>query len=198
MSLNERVIGFDLRVDGERPDPDWTAARRRDFLLRLDAERPLSVDPSVWPRASGEMSRGAGLLLQEPAEDDGAAWAIAITLEVATMTAAEQERWEAMYQPAEPVAVDERWLRLGFDVADESMLSGLSNCGYDAPDVDAWRVRWAPHLNRFHLFDEPRMAASFRLASDDRVPEHAPFFVFGLYRLRASRERKDEKSILTP
>ena len=59
------------------------------------------------------------------------------------------------------------------------------NCGYmpDQEDVQAMQNRWATHLNDHHLFDDPKQADEFRLLSNQRVEEHAPFFVFGIYRI---------------
>ena len=77
--------------------------------------------------------------------------------------------------------------RLGYDVADEVMTSGLSNCGYSNKEREVVRPRWASRLNRFHLFDDDDAALQFKVLSDARVPEHAPFFVFGIYRLGPAR-----------
>jgi hypothetical protein len=73
------------------------------------------------------------------------------------------------------------WMLLGFDVADSGFLSGLSNCGYSAEERPALREQWAPLLNDHHLFAEPIPAFAFRALTDARVPEHAPFFVYGLH-----------------
>jgi hypothetical protein len=70
---------------------------------------------------------------------------------------------------------------LGFDVSDGSLLSGLSNCGYSKRDIPALRMRWAPYLNAHHLFDDLKQAYEFRDQSNQRVLEHAPFFVYGLW-----------------
>ena len=73
--------------------------------------------------------------------------------------------------------------RLGYDVADLALISGLTNCGY-APDiVETMRARWAPRLNAHHLFTTATDAATFKSATDVRVPEHAPFYVYDIHRL---------------
>jgi hypothetical protein len=43
---------------------------------------------------------------------------------------------------------------------------------------------WAPLLNEWHLFDNPGDAATYADVTDQRVPEHAPFYAYGLYQLR--------------
>ncbi len=50
-------------------------------------------------------------------------------------------------------------------------------------------MHWGPHLNEDHLFTDPDQACAFREASDARVREHAPFFVYGLYDVPATGER---------
>ena len=80
-----------------------------------------------------------------------------------------------------PATPDPGWQWLGFDVADGSLLSGLTNCGYRADEAPALRAQWAGSLNGNHLFDELHDARQFRALAELRVPEHAPFFVYGLY-----------------
>jgi hypothetical protein len=79
--------------------------------------------------------------------------------------------------------VDESAELLGYDIADDVMTSGLSNCSYGDLDKSVLRSTWGPRLNRFHLFDRSDVALRFKRVTEARVPEHAPFFVFGLYRL---------------
>ncbi len=65
-------------------------------------------------------------------------------------------------------------------MADSGLISGLSNCGYDE-EVTELRQRYGPHLNPHHLFAEREPALQFRRVTSERVLEHAPFFVYGLY-----------------
>ena len=62
-------------------------------------------------------------------------------------------------------------------------MSGLSNCGYTAAEREPLRARWAPALNEHHLFHLVDDAAAFVKDCDQRVLEHAPFFVIGLWRV---------------
>jgi hypothetical protein len=64
-------------------------------------------------------------------------------------------------------------------------LSGLSNCGYEPPERATFRRDWARRLNDHHLFEDLATARGFRDATDGRVSEHAPFFVFALFRIDA-------------
>jgi hypothetical protein len=92
------------------------------------------------------------------------------------------ELWQDGLSSAVPKSPPAGWSLLGFDVADSSFLSGLANCGYtDHLVLLEARKNWANRLNEWHLFQEEDAARSFREEVDIRVPEHAPFFVFGLW-----------------
>jgi hypothetical protein len=108
---------------------------------------------------------------------------IAVTLLYGLYPSEEQARWDERIVGVVPAAVDRRWELLGYDVSDEWLLSGLSNCGYEADEVAPLRQRWGSHLNEHHLFTEVEQAKEFAKVSDQRVAEHAPFFVYGIYEL---------------
>jgi hypothetical protein len=72
---------------------------------------------------------------------------------------------------------------LGYDVADAGYTSGLANCGYTEEDARALRPLWAQALNSFGLLQTVEEAIRFREVSDRRVPEHAPFWIYAIWRL---------------
>jgi hypothetical protein len=74
------------------------------------------------------------------------------------------------------------WTLLGYDVADFPF-SGISNCSYTPEEGDRLRETWAPKLNEHHLFRDHEPAFAFAAVTDRRVPDHAPFHVYSLYRL---------------
>jgi hypothetical protein len=150
---------------GMSPDA-WSPARREQFLLRSDVPQPLSVDGRVWPVATGA---------------DGVNVAISILLR--DLRADGRDMWLPRALRIEADAT-----LLGYDVADEVMTSGLSNCGYSDEEKKLLRPIWAQQLNRFHLFDRSEGALQFKGITEARVPEHAPFFVFGIYLLSAGNE----------
>jgi len=84
--------------------------------------------------------------------------------------------------PTKPATRDPSWTLLGYDVADGSLVSALSNCGY-ATEAERQTAasRWATRLNLHHLFDSDVTADEFAREADRRVAEHAPFFVCALY-----------------
>jgi hypothetical protein len=86
--------------------------------------------------------------------------------------------------PTVPDRIPEGSTLLGYDVADDGRISGLSNCGYTEGEVRAMGPVWADRLNSFGLLSTLEDAVAFRQQCDQRVPEHAPFWVYTLWRLR--------------
>ena len=83
-----------------------------------------------------------------------------------------------------PSSPGKNWTSLGFDVADLFGTSALSNCGFEEEAVDRdSRKSWEREINEVHLFSDASAAVRFRDFSNSRVPEHAPFFVFQLWRV---------------
>jgi hypothetical protein len=178
----EETIGFDLR--SIVPDPSWTAERRTRHLLRRDVPAVRSADTQVWERLPG---------LPRPPVPEGlwpslsdlfaAAGALDRAGAVAVRITAFMEDEPAPGNP-DPAGPAESYDFLGYDVADYWMLSGLSNCGYKPEEAASLAPVWVPRLNDWHLFDDPDDAETFAEVTDQRVPEHAPFYAFGIYQLR--------------
>ncbi len=87
---------------------------------------------------------------------------------------------------AKPATIDDSWQFLGYDVSDLWCMSGLMNMGFVSgyDGAEALRAKWGPHLNASHLFDDPVPAEEFKNFSNQRVKEHAPFYVIGIWRVR--------------
>ena len=87
--------------------------------------------------------------------------------------------------PSEPGHPPSGWQLLGYDVGDRWLLSGLCNCGWEPGEIRPPAAWSAAALNEHHLFRDPDPAFGFAEITSLRVPEHAPFFVYSLYRLPA-------------
>ena len=179
----ERLLGFDARALAPEA---WPPDRRSAYLLRPSVAHPLSTDPLVWPRVIEDQELATRLVEPDLARlearlshVDPRSYAI-VALSILPVPAY-PDGLRHLAAP-EPPAVDDTWTRLGYDVSDGALLSGLSNSGYAARDVRALRSVWEPQLNEHHLFDDAARALEFRVLAERRVPEHAPFFVFGLLR----------------
>jgi hypothetical protein len=81
----------------------------------------------------------------------------------------------------DPDAISLSWTFLGYDVAGGSFVSGLTTCGYTPEQKEDAARRWSASLNAYHLFESAEAANEFRPYADERVAEHAPFWVYGLY-----------------
>ena len=178
----EATIGFDLR--SIVPDPSWTADRRTRFLLRRDVPSVRSVDPLVWerppglpppPEPEGLWSNLSDLFVAAHALDHAGAVAVRIT------ALEEDEQTPESPDLIGPAA--ERYDLLGYDVADYDLLGGLANCGYTPEEAASLAPVWAPLLNEWHLFGNPEDATAYAAVTAQRVPEHAPFFSYGIYQL---------------
>jgi hypothetical protein len=81
-----------------------------------------------------------------------------------------------------PSRVPSSWHFLGYDVADQWLVSGLSNCGYIEDEREEWRLKWSRRINNLHLLLDVDDAHEFAQATNQRVAEHAPFYVYGLWK----------------
>ncbi|MGA2435284.1 MAG: hypothetical protein ABSG25_08365 [Bryobacteraceae bacterium] len=206
----EALLGFDARemwLTGMR-EIGPGGGRPIQFLLRTDLDDVLSADTMVWPsifKSTVTLDLGPELPLPEWAgmnvpfwEDlnalrnaipqefgqDHPFWLIAATWHT-DIGFNEEERREGKIlgpyiAPTTPQQRVNAWRFLGFDITDPG-ISGLSNCGYDDTERDGLAAEWGRHINRYHLFDSLERAFAFRTLTNARLPEHAPFFVIGLW-----------------
>ncbi|MBI5479440.1 MAG: hypothetical protein HY906_11315 [Deltaproteobacteria bacterium] len=210
-SWEERLLGFDARV---ATPTDWPATRRSQYLLRPDVTQPCSADSRVWPSLfdrPGHVRPSYVGFFQDLWEDlehlrahvprgsprDRVLVGVTVQARQGGWTGQSPlapvlggrvfDAFSGLPLPlpfARPSARDRAWPLIGYDVADTSGLSGLSNCGYDLGfEREELQGTYAARLNDGHLFTTADDADEFRRMCDRRVPEHAPFFVYGLWRV---------------
>lgn len=93
--------------------------------------------------------------------------------------------WNAVLEPKlnrEPFPKD--WDFLGYDIADNGFISGLSNCGYNPSEKNILKEIWSDRLNEYGLLKNVSDAIEFRNLSNKRIPEHSPFYIYGLLKKR--------------
>lgn len=192
----ELVLGFDAREVALPFAHSWPQERREQYLLRPDLEKPLSTDVMVWesvfhlneqvalPKWIGpvqelwdSLERLETFLKHEDAQLTKPYQVIGVTRFLDSRLQAEMQN----HFQITPAEIDKSWQLLGYDVSDTYLLSGLSNCAYTSDEIKIFRERWSPQLNQHHLFTDYEQANVFKHMSDERVKEHAPFFVYGLY-----------------
>jgi hypothetical protein len=206
-----RLLGFDVREMWQEYHIIWSRERKDQYLLREDIKKPLSTDTMVWPSVFGAVDelhppvhRGSLSLWDDLEEmrDFMVArnitahiffWTIGITLVSGEFGAGQEAMGYPTLSALSLPAGSEHWALLGYDVSDHSLLSGLSNCGYWEDEKSEYTQRWGKHLNHYHLFSEVEPAVEFKEVSDRRVPEHAPFFVYGLYLIAKGMETAYEE-----
>ncbi len=195
--MNELLLGFDIRINNLDL---WGKDDRTTFLLRQEIEIPKSVDGDVWPRSktidvilkkeSLEKNWDFDLIMdlngliekfQKANEPNSSLIAISVISNSLDAPMASAERIVSPLKKMEYFAFFDF---LGYDVADEWQTSGLMNCGYLPEEIEALQ-KFAPKLNEHHLFEFVDDALSFKSVSDMRVPEHAPFYVYGLYKMKS-------------
>jgi hypothetical protein len=170
-----RVLGYDARIPRGVLASEWDGERRHRFLLKPDANVPLSVDTMIWP----SMVMRAGGVPQGPDRN----------YESSLASRPEEVRAAVRGQQAEIVAITEGdealshddWILLGWDIADQWLLSGIANCGKEAEEWRPIRKRWVDEVNEHNLFSDYGSADECRAEVDKLVPEHAPFRVYGLW-----------------
>jgi hypothetical protein len=204
-----RLLGFDARETAE----DCTTAplphdMRQQFLLRPEIQCPLSIDSGVWPTyflyypevwdllgrqkpplidvdpdCSGGLWLSLNRMKRRLSEHARPAVLLAVELFAPEETTVAEFPSSLIYSKPEPSMLPADSLLLGYDVADAGFTSGLSNCGYSDEELEALRPEWAKRINDFGLLRAQEDAFAFVEISNRRVPEHAPFWVFGLYRV---------------
>lgn len=205
--MAEILLGFQLRIYPENIQ-HLSAEWRKTYLLREDIEFPLSIDVSVWNYyednfllsniyanySGGSLRENVpnGLfifdlkdssVLNNPSHYDGALL-IGITvvndsLSIAQRLKAVHRIKDIQYTIAELNQVG--WHCIGYDIADEWLLSGLMNIGFNSIDKASLSRRFKEDINKYGLIDSIDIAQEYCIHCNEHIPEHAPFAVYGIW-----------------
>ena len=143
----------------------------------LDLDRMRTYYDSHQAQAPGGVFVGIELLSERAAEGDRISYKEPDGIQCALLL-----------EQTVPARLPEGSTLLGYDVADASRISGLTNCEYTEEEIRELGPLWANRLNSFGLLSTVDDAVAFREVCDQRVPEHAPFWIYGLWRLRSTNE----------
>ncbi|KAB2892720.1 MAG: hypothetical protein F9K28_11280 [Bacteroidetes bacterium] len=190
MLLKEILIGFDIREMEYSYQDSWSQDRKETFLIIGNIIKPLSTDRDVW---------NSIFTMYENLKQNLPSWTNPWE-NLFEMTSYTDKIWKDHWKPSWiigitllsgvnliaydhviPSGLEKNWMFLGYDVSDKYLLSGLTNCGYKPEEISLLKNKWKNHLNKYHLFDDPESATQFTNIANQRVPEHAPFNVYGLY-----------------
>ena len=198
--MSEVLLGFQLRVDcGQMPN--WSSDERAKYLLVASVSVPISVDTTVWPISINQsmLSRIFEDYSSEPfsAPNGLSVYRLRVALElldrregsvpIAITTLNEDADDLKTSHHIEDVGYTvadlsaRGWQRLGYDVADRWLTSGLMNCGYAATEKQALKASYGGLINDHHLFRETSDAIAFSVQCSARVAGHAPFLVYGIW-----------------
>jgi hypothetical protein len=200
---NELLLGFDAREMWLDVAEYWPEESKRHFLLRQDIVRPLSTDEYVWrsvfyvdsslqyPEWTGPIQNLWDNLATLQAYLDTTwiertfpYWLIAVTLEEDVCECENLLEWHDRVSNLITTPRDPAWAFLGYNIADKWLTSGLSNCSSNETEMQILRDTYASALNEHHLFDAIKPAVDYVHVTNERVREHAPFFVFGLWLIK--------------
>lgn len=200
--MDETLLGFQLRSSLDRVAP-WSQARRAQYLLVDQIDSPLSVDKAVWS-SSDDRSLLSKLFIDYFGKDNAAPNGLNIysVKDISALTKSsrfetsmligitavgdcgavlkEKHKVKESTVSLEQIRLN-RWKCLGYDVADHWLRSGLMNCGYSSLQKSELLKTFGPKLNKYGLFDSTDIAETFRADCNTRIPEHAPFCVFGIW-----------------
>lgn len=187
--MNTYIYGYSIRY--LRPDQDWTKQRRSVFLLDESVAIPKSVDANVWEEIAWQNAESSFGKIRLPCWEDRDEM-LKITayncthkdeVELTIVAFVEEERPlpEIVEMNSRNPIDQPTGFFIGYDIAGDGLISALSNCGFSKHDRIVAMEKYARYLNRHGLFEDVRIANQFAADSEIRVPEHSPFYVFGLY-----------------
>ena len=92
------------------------------------------------------------------------------------------EYWHGALFPSLNIQIPANWVFLGYDIADDGFESGLYSRGYEQNEKRLLQKTWITRFNEYGLIKDFKDVTEFKELTDKRIPEHAPFYIFGLWR----------------
>jgi len=189
------LLGTDIRVSPDEVAKLWPSARWHTHLL-VNNVVPLSVDVSVWPRASeydamddGSSISEVGLLSTKLStiyrKHDTSSVLIAV-VQHGDVEPVNRQQYEYVGHDDQRrlIISDHVFEFVGYDIADFWMGCSLSNCG-----IGQWvrtnniNVEQAlGRVNKWHLLEDIQSATMSRAVFDSISREHSPFIIYSVWR----------------
>lgn len=198
---DELILGFDARDVSDQRKLEWSESRREEWLIRPDVLTPLSVDAFIWPSVTAyqtflgqrawvgfiqdlwsDLNNLLIFLKSHPPSD--AYDIVGVVLVRRKFVSLDESLWNEIVMPTSPSVLGSVWSPVGYDVADRYLTSGLVCIPQSSPQFSRLKSAFAQKVNSDHLFDTYDDADLFRVEANHVITDHAPFFVFRIYKLR--------------
>lgn len=190
MKHSQILIGYSIRSLLE--DKSWTQNRRQFFLINPNTDLPKSASTVVWENIDDFIEENSDYslflnsygfqnkkeLLDLSSYDKNQTDRVMVRTCVHYLHSVPTFVW-ALNMPS--CQDDDGFYFIGYDIADGGMTSGLSNCGYTQDEMKYCQEKYLPFLNNHGLFDNFDIALDFMNYTNERVKDHAPFYIYSLY-----------------
>ena len=186
--MNTYLIGYSIR--SLQPDADWTQERRENFLIVPTVVLPKSADSNVWSEPVSDSiftnsgSINANIWVDRQKMLDKTKYMptnVGLVELVVYLYQLDSLPDYIKYMEAKSNRIPDHLEFIGYDIADEGICSGLSNCGYTKSDMKFCRENFSSYLNEHGLFNDFGMANQFLSYTNKRVSEHVPFYIYALF-----------------
>lgn len=203
--MNEHLIGFHLKIVPELIKI-WDQSRANKFSIQKNISNTFSVDVNVWPNCKNEqicteifkdyyvgqnnVQNGLNIfciknesVLHHHSRYNNEGYLIALSMHdnITNHFRCLKEMHSINIPCCLKQIQDAGWVRLGYDVADYWLYSGLMNCSFDDLEKNKLHHRFVNSFNKYGLFNLLNDADEFRVNLDLKVPDHSPFAVYGIW-----------------
>ena len=160
------------------------------FYESIKASRALAERPVEWPESELNIlgywtnaQRMRSWLNKQPELEKLVRFPVAIGIFLDSATISDP-LWQTVSDGGnDPTSPTQGWSSLGYDVADRGQISALSDCSYASEELIQARVHWGNSVNDCGLLNDLDASLEFKKYSDARVVEHAPFYLYEIFRL---------------
>lgn len=189
MKNDKILIGYSIRLLSQ--DKSWDNKRRKKFLIKNNIDLPKSASTVVWENFIDFIDKNDDFHFLDN-------YGFQDIKELASLSNYNKHQLDRVmvrtcvhYLHSVPTFVwalnmpscqdDDGFYFFGYDIADGGMTSGLSNCGYTQDEMKYCQEKYLPFLNNHGLFDNFDIALDFLNYTNERVKDHAPFYIYSLY-----------------
>jgi len=213
MKNDEIVLGYQLRKSPKNIDSNfWNSERRNKYLLNTDIDFQISVDTNAWPESEDNDLKNNLFCAQDVEHDplylnadlyqlkpslrdikieilqENVLIAVTILQEYASLFFTKRSVDKIKFLDSTHTLKEKIVFFYGYDIADGLLFSALSDCSFSEEERKRFHDLFSNDLNRYGLFENKLKAIDYCKLSNNRIPEHAPFYVFGIYSFSQGQE----------